>query len=107
MTVGIEPQATAKARFAADLVTGCALDEGDQPAVDLVPLAQYLGERQVLLLRRHLGVEGVDAAIRHGIPRWPPAGEDERQMRERLLFPPGDVRDDVSDGPGACDARLQ
>src|SRR2546422_10829262 len=72
-----------------------------------VPLTQYIGERQVLLLRRHPGVEGVDAAIRHGIPRWPPAGEDERQMRERLLFPPGDVRDDVSDGPGACDARLQ
>src|SRR2546422_5922749 len=51
-----------------------------------VPLTQYIGERQVLLLRRHPGVEGVDAAIRHGIPRWPPAGEDERQMRERLLF---------------------
>jgi len=72
----------------------------------IVPLPQHLGERQVPLLLRRLSVEGIDAAVRDGIPLWLLAREDERQMRQRLLFPRGHVRDDVFDRPGACDTRL-
>src|ERR1041385_4329888 len=100
MAVGIESKATPKAGLVADLIIGYALDESDQSTVDLVPLPQYLGQRQVLPLLRHPGVEGIDAAVGHGIARRPPTGEDERQMRQSLLFPPGDVRDDVFDRPG-------
>ena len=64
------------------------------------------GERKVSLLLRHLGVKGIDAAVRYGIPQWLPAVEDERQMRQGLLFPRGYVREDVSDRPGARDTRL-
>ena len=76
----------------------------DQAAVHRVLLREYLGQRPWLPLLGHLGVEGIDAAMRHRIARRPPAGEHERQVRERFFFPPGDVRDDVPHRPGARDA---
>ena len=85
-----------EARFPDKLIFWRTPDEVDEPVVGVVPLPQHLGERQVPLLLRRLGVEGIDAAVRDGIPRWLPAVEDERQMRQRLLFPPGHVRNDVS-----------
>ena len=69
MVVGIEPQPTTKPRLAGELVVRRALDEVDEPAMDLVHLSQYLGDRQPFLPLRHEGVEGVDAAIRGAVPR--------------------------------------
>ena len=106
MAVCIEPQATPEARLPRELLFGRALDIIDEPAVGVVSLPQHFGKRQVPLLLRHLGVEGIDAAVRDGIPRWLPAVEDERQMLQRLLFPPGHVRGDVSDRPSASDTKL-
>ena len=106
MAVRIEPQAMTETRFADELIFGRALDEVDEPAVGVISLPQHLGKRQVPLLLRHLGVEGIDATVGDGIPRWLPAVEDERQMRQRLLLPPGHVCDDVPDRPGARDPRL-
>jgi hypothetical protein len=33
-------------------------------------LPSHRGERQALFLRRHAGVEGIDAAVPDGVPRW-------------------------------------
>src|SRR5438067_13128830 len=44
--------------------------------------------------------------MRDRIAWWRPAGEDERQVRERFFLPPRHVRDDVSHRPGARHARL-
>ncbi len=54
-----------EARFPDKLIFGRTLDEVDKPAVGIVPLSQHLRERQVPLLLRRLGVEGIDAAIRN------------------------------------------
>src|SRR6266496_2430008 len=106
MTVRVEPQATTKPRVARQLLLGSTLYERDQAAVYLVLLREYLGQRPWLPLLGHLGVEGIDAAMGHRIARRPPAGEHERQVRERFFFPPGDVRDDVPDRPGPGDPWL-
>jgi tetratricopeptide (TPR) repeat protein len=106
VAVRVEPQAMTEARFADELIVGHAPDEIDQSAMSIVPLPQHLGEGEVPFPLGHLGVERIDATIHYGIPRRFPAVEDERQMRQRLLFPPGHVRDDVSDRPEAGDARL-
>src|SRR6266496_270885 len=106
MTVRVEPQATTKPRVARQLLLGSTLYERDQAAVYLVLLREYLGQRPWLPLLGHLGVEGIDAAMSHRIARRPPAGEHERQVRERFFFPPGDVRDDVPDRPGPGDPWL-
>src|SRR5207247_955684 len=71
-----------------------------------VQLPSHRGERQARFLLRHAGVEGIDAAVLDGVPRWRAALEDERQVRQRLLFPRGHVGEDVSDRPVAGDARL-
>src|SRR5437588_11911665 len=101
MAVPVEPQGPTKPRDARQLLLGSTLYEGDQAAVYRVLLREYLGQRPWLPLLGHLGVEGIDAAMRHRIARRPPAGEHERQVRERFFFPPGDVRDDVAHCPGA------
>ena len=106
MTVCIEPQAMPEARLPRELLFRRALDVVDKPAVGVCLLLQHLGNRRVTLLLCHLGVEGIDAAVGDRIPRWLPAIEDERQMRQRLLLSPGHMRDEVSDRPGAGDARL-
>src|SRR5438105_10649735 len=106
MAVRVEPQAPTKPRVARQLLLGSTLYEGDQAAVHLVLLREYLGQRPWLPLLGHLGVEGIDATMRHRIARRPPAGEHERQVRERFFFPPGDVRDDVPDRPGPGDPWL-
>src|SRR2546430_7179524 len=107
MAVRVEPQATTKPRVARHLLLGSPLYERDRAAVHLVLLREYLGQRPWLPLLGHLGVERIDAAMGHRIARRPPAGEHERQVRERFFFPPGDVRDDVPHRPGAGDARPQ
>ncbi len=33
-------------------------------------MPSHRGERQALFLRRHAGVEGIDAAVPDGVPRW-------------------------------------
>ena len=96
MAVGIESKPAPEAGVAADLVVGRPPDEINQPPVDLIPPAHDLGERQCPPLFGHPGVERVDPAKFLGIPRRPPAGQNGRQMRQGLLFPPGHVRDDVS-----------
>jgi hypothetical protein len=97
MTVRVKPQAVTEARFPEELIFRRILDEVDEPVVGVVLLPQHLGERQVPLPFRHPGVEGIDAAVGDGIPRWLSTVEDERKVRQGFLFPPGHVRDDVSD----------
>ena len=97
MAVRIEPQATTEAALAAERIFGRRLDEVDEPAMGLVQLPSHRGEGQTRLLLGHPGVEGIDAAERDGVPRWRAALEDERQVRQRLLFPRAHVGEDVSD----------
>src|SRR2546425_12887496 len=73
----------------------------------VVELPQYLGEGQAFLPFRHQGVEGVDAAVRHGVAGRLFTLEDGREVFQSLLIPRGHVRDDVADRPGPRDARLQ
>src|SRR5439155_18172932 len=106
VAVRIEPEATTEARLAAELTFGRPLDEVDEPAMGRVQLPSHRGERQARFLLRHAGVEGIDAAVPDGVPRWPAALENERQVRQRLLFPRAHVCEDVSDRPVARDAGL-
>src|SRR2546430_554247 len=106
MTVRVEPQATTKPRVARQLLLGGPVYERARAGVPLVLLREYLDHRPWLPLLGHLGVEGTDPAMRHRMARRPPAGEHERQVRERFFFPPGDVRDDVPHRPGPGDPWL-
>src|SRR5882724_7659599 len=92
-----------EAGFANELTFGGALNEVDEPAVRCRQLRADLGQRQAPFLFRHAGVEGVDAPVPYGVPRWRTALEDERQVVQRLLFPRGHVREDVSYRPGTGD----
>ncbi len=94
-----------EARVADEVMFGRDLYEVDEPAVGVVQLPQHLGEREAFFLLRHPGVERVDAAVGYGVPRWLAALEDERQVLQRLLFPRGHVREDVSYRPGAGGTR--
>src|SRR5207249_12055058 len=87
MAVRIEPQATTEAALAAEPIFGRPPDEAEEPAMGLVHLPSHRSERQTRLLLGHPGVEGIDAAVPGGVPRWRPALEDEREVRQRLLFP--------------------
>jgi hypothetical protein len=107
MAVCIEPEATAEARLPRDLLLGRTLDVVDEPAVGFILLSQYVGEREVAFLFRHSGIEGIDAAVRYGVPRWPVPVDDERQMFQRLLLPPRHVRDNVLYRPIARDATFR
>src|SRR6267143_2689041 len=95
-----------EAGFADELMFGSALNEVDEPAVRCRQLRADLGQRQAPFLFRRAGVEGVDAAVPYGVPRWRAALEDERQLRQRLLFPRGHVREDVAYRPGTGDTGL-
>src|SRR5258708_276178 len=95
-----------EAGFADELMFGGALDEVDEPAVRGRQLRADLGQRQAPFLVRRASVEGVDAPVPYGVPRWRAALEDERQVRQRLLFPRGHVREDVAYRPGTGDTRL-
>src|SRR5256885_746139 len=106
MPVRVEPQAATKPRVARQLLLRSILYQRDQAAVHLVLLRAHLGQRPVLALLRHLGVEGIDTAVGDRIAWRPPAGEHERQVRERFFFPPRDVRDDVPHRPDAGNPRL-
>src|SRR5438128_8715839 len=106
VAVRIEPQATTEAALAAELIFGRPLNEVDEPAMGPVQLPSHLGERQARFLLHHAGVEGIDAAVPDGVPRWRAALENERQVRQRLLFPRAYVHGDVSDRPVALDARV-
>jgi hypothetical protein len=63
MAIGIQPESSPKARLLRHLLLGRALEVGDQPAVTLFKLPQYIGERKVPFQFRHLGVEGINAAV--------------------------------------------
>ena len=106
MAIRIEPQSMTEAGFADELMFGGALYEVDEPAVRYRQLRSDLGQREAPFLFLHPGVEGVDAAVPDGVPRWRAARQDKRQVRQRLLFPRRHVGEDVSDRPIAGDARL-
>src|SRR5436309_14103640 len=106
VAVRVEPYATTEARLAAELTFGRPLDEVDELAMVRVQLLSHRGDRQARFLLRHAGVEDIDAAVPDGVPRWRAALENERQVRQRLLFPRAHVREDVSDRPVARDAGL-
>src|SRR5438094_9571767 len=88
-----------------ELMFGGALNEVDEPAVRCRQLRADLGQRQAPFLFRHAGVEGVDAPVPYGVPRWRAALEDERQVRQRLLFPRGHVREDIAYRPARREPR--
>ncbi len=97
MAVRIKPETTTEACFPDELIFWRTLNKVDEAAVGVVPLPQHFGEPQIPPPLRHQGVEGVDSSISDGIARWRSAPKDERQMRQRLLLPPGHMRDNVSD----------
>jgi hypothetical protein len=86
----------AEAGIASELILGNAFDELEQPVVNVLLVPEHLEQRKSLLLLGRQGVEGVDPAVGHRISRWPFAHENARQMFQRLLFPGGDVSNDVS-----------
>lgn len=45
MTVGVQPQAAAEARFSGEMLLWHGLDEFDQPPMSLIPLVQHLRQR--------------------------------------------------------------
>src|SRR5438093_12393123 len=85
-----------EAGLADELMFGGARNEVDEPAVRCRQLRADLGQQQAPFLFRHAGVEGVDAPVPYGVQRWRAALEDERQVRQRLLFPRGHVREDIA-----------
>src|SRR5260370_38764561 len=95
-----------EAGFAEELVFGGALNEVDEPAVCCRQLRADLGQRQAPFLFRHAGVEGVDAPVPYGVPRWRAALQDERQVLQLLLFPRGLVREAVPSRPATGDTWL-
>src|SRR5437764_15493510 len=105
MAVRIEPQSMTEAGFADELMFRGALNEVDEAAVRCRQLRANLGQRQAPSLFRHAGVEGVDAPVPYGVPWWRAALLDQRQVRQRLLFPRGHVREEAADRPGAGDTR--
>ncbi len=105
MTVGIEPQAMPEARLSREVLFGDASDVVDESSVCFIQLLQYVGERKAPFLFRHLGIEGIDAAILD-VSRWPASCDDERQILQRFLFPRGHVRKDVFHRPITHDVRL-
>jgi hypothetical protein len=56
---------------------GHALQVVDELVVGFIQLPQDIGEFHVSILFRHLGIEGIDAAI-PGVSWWPASGEDQR-----------------------------
>ena len=106
MAVCIEPEAMPEARLPRVVLFGHASDVVDESAVRFIQLPQYVGERKVPFLFRHLRIEGIDAAVLD-VSRWPASGDDERQVLQRLLLPRGHVRKDVFHLPIAHDAGLR
>ena len=94
-----------EARLPREVLFGHTSDVVDEPAVRFIQLLQYLGERKVPFLFRHLRVESIDTAVLD-VSRWPAACDDERQILQSLLLPGGHVRKDVFHRPIAHDARL-
>ncbi len=94
-----------EARLPRELLFGYASDVVDESAVRFIQLLHYLGEREALFLFRHLGIEGIDAAVLD-VSRGPASCDDERQILQRFLFPRGHVRKDVFHRPITHDVRL-
>ena len=65
MTVGIEPQATPEARLPGEMLFGHALNVVYEPAVDLIQLPQYAGERKAPFPLRSLSIESINASVRY------------------------------------------
>src|SRR6185437_12763273 len=76
----------------------------DQLRVHLVVLAAHLREREATALLGHHRVERIDAAVQYRIARRAFAPANARQVLQRFLLPPGDVRDDIAHGPLSGDA---
>jgi len=96
MSVSIEPEPPAKPGLGREELVRSGLDVLEQPGVNLIQLSQHLTERQLLLLRRGEGIERIDAAVCGGVPRRAAALKDDWQVEQCLLFPRGDMRQDVS-----------
>ena|ERR687895_2654046 len=92
-----------EARLPRELLFGHALDIVYEPAVDLIQLPQYIGERKAPFPLRALSIEGIDTAVRY-IPWWSPSLDDERQILQRLLLPRSHMRKDIFHRPIARDA---
>ena len=106
VTVGIEPEAMAEWRFAAELVFCHAFDESEEAPMSILELLLDFGERKTPLLFSHRCIKGMDAAMGHGVSRRFFTFENGRQVLQSFLFPRGHVRKDVSDRPIAGDAGL-
>ncbi len=94
-----------EARLPREVLFGHASDVVGESAVRFIQLLQYVGEREVPFLFRHLCVESIDTAILD-VSRGLASCDDERQILQRLFFPRGHVRKDVFYRPIAHDARL-
>ena len=99
VAVGIEPQTPSESGVGDQRLLWRSLDHLDHTPMHLLLLLEYPGQGQVGLLRRHQGVESVDATIHDRIAWRPPAFKHGRQMSQRFLLPGGHVRDDVFDRP--------
>jgi len=99
VAVGIHAQAVAETCLRREQLIGRVPHVADESRVDVMVLAKHIREREIAPLRGPQRVEGVNAAVTRGVARWPLAPANDRQMRQRFLLPPGDVRDDVADGP--------
>jgi hypothetical protein len=80
MAVGIEPETMPERCFLDELGFRYALEVVDELAVGFIQLPQHLGEGKAPFLFRHLGVEGIDAAVLDRVPGWLAPLHDERQI---------------------------
>ena len=106
MAVGIEPEAMSEACLSSEVLFRHALNVADESAVRFIQLAQDLGERKAPFLFYHLRIESIKATVLDVSRRLLPL-DDERQILQRLLFPRGHMRDNISHRPRASDARYQ
>ena len=107
MAVCIEPEATSEARLPRALLFGRAVDVIDEPAVSFIHLPQDDGERKAVSLFRHLSIEGIDAAVLGRVPHWRASLNDERQVFQGLLLPPGHMCDDIFHRPTTRDTGFR
>jgi len=107
VVVRVEPQATTEASLPDELILWNTLDECDESAVGVVPLSKYFRKGQLPIPFRCLSVKRINATVHDGVSWSLFPCEDERQMLKRLLFPQGDMGNNVFDRPSVSDTRLR
>lgn len=106
MAVGIEPQPATESCLPRQMLLRDVLDVFDEACVGCVEQLLRSGQGKPSIAFCHSGIENIDAAIGHRVSLGHHPFDDSRQMLERLLFPGGNVRKDVLNGPIAGNSRL-